>query len=80
VAFVDVTASQMLEDLRDQLEARHVGLFMAKDIGQVRDVIDHATVEDDLLARTVPTIREAIKAAKAAPGADNPKTGRIGDT
>lgn len=65
VAFVDVTAAQMLRALRERLEAEGVGLYMAKDIGQVRDVIAQADPEDPLVHHLLPRIREAIDAAKA---------------
>ena len=65
VAFADVTAAQMLRALRDRLESSGVGLYMAKDIGQVRDVILQADPGDPLIHHLFPTIREAIEAAKA---------------
>jgi sulfate permease, SulP family len=39
VPFVDVTASRMLDELRADLSGRGVALFLARDIGQVRDVL-----------------------------------------
>jgi len=65
VAFVDVTAAQMLRALREQLESQGVGLYMAKDIGQVRDMIAQADPDDPLVHHLLPRIREAINAAKA---------------
>lgn len=72
VAFVDVTAAQMLRGLRDQLGSRGVGLYMAKDIGQVRDVIRQADPSDPLVHHLFPTIREAIEAAKNPPDESTP--------
>jgi sulfate permease, SulP family len=71
VAFVDVTAAQMLRALRDQLASDGIGLYMAKDIGQVRDVIARADPGDPLVHALFPTIHQAIEAAKRRPPIDD---------
>ena len=62
IPFVDVTAAEMLEALRERLEARRVRLLLAKDIGQVRDLIIRAGAAD-LVERTYPTTDEAVRGA-----------------
>jgi MFS superfamily sulfate permease-like transporter len=42
ISFVDITASQMLDELREDLSGRGVTLLLARDVGQVRDVLRHA--------------------------------------
>jgi len=42
VPFVDVTAAQMLAEVRTHLAGSGVALLIARDIGQVRDVLDRA--------------------------------------
>ena len=59
VPFVDVTAAEMLGRLRDELDARGVRLYVARDVGQVRDVL-RRTGED---RRVYPTIADAVRAA-----------------
>ena len=39
VPFVDVTAARMLDDLTADLHRRGVRLVIARDVGQVRDVL-----------------------------------------
>jgi sulfate permease, SulP family len=54
VPFIDVTAAEMLLQLRADLARDGVQLVLARDIGQVRDVLRRAGVEDDALVfRTV---------------------------
>jgi SulP family sulfate permease len=60
VPFVDVTAARMLSELREDLERQGVHLHIARDVGQVRDVLResgarehvHQTVEDALASVT----------------------------
>lgn len=54
VPFIDVTAARMLTDLRHDLARRGAGLYLAQDVGQVRDVIRHdADGEPQHLYRTL---------------------------
>jgi high affinity sulfate transporter 1 len=56
IPFVDVTAVKMLAELTEELEADGVALVIAKDIGQVRDLLPtgrppvFATIEDAIAA------------------------------
>jgi sulfate permease, SulP family len=70
VASIDVTAADMLSGLADRLEARHVRLVLAREIGQVRDLLAAAEPERRALA-VYPTIREAVEAcSKKSSGSD----------
>ena len=65
--FVDVTAAGMLDDLRTDLTSQGLSLLLARDVGQVRDVIrrsrpEVATGEDGVFA----TVEEAVEAASLA--------------
>ena len=66
VPFVDLTASRMLDELREDLYAQRISLFLARDVGQVRDMIRRsrpsgATGEDEVFA----TVEEAVAAASS---------------
>jgi high affinity sulfate transporter 1 len=66
VPFVDVTAAEMIERLRTVLAGQGKQLVLARDIGQVRDVLGRAG--DDVDATTVyPTVAAAVDAVRAAP-------------
>jgi high affinity sulfate transporter 1 len=58
VPFIDVTAAEMLLQLRDDLARDGVQLVLARDIGQVRDVLRRAGVADDALLS--PTVEDAV--------------------
>ena len=62
VPFIDVTAAEMLADLEEDLGRRGVRLLLARDVGQVRDVLRQADVGDELV-RVYPTVQEAVEAA-----------------
>jgi sulfate permease, SulP family len=62
--FVDVTAVGALEELARRLEADGVRLFVARDIGQVRDVMRSAGGEPEL-EHVYPTVQAAVDAARA---------------
>jgi sulfate permease, SulP family len=67
VPFVDVTASRMLEELGASLSVRGIALFLARDVGQVRDVLrhsrpDNSTGEGHIFA----TVEEAVEVASQA--------------
>ena len=61
VPTIDVTAIDMLVDLADDLERRHVTLALARDIGQVRDVLAAAGAPQ-LAAHAHPTVAAAVAA------------------
>ena len=65
VPFVDVTASRMLDELREALSSRGIAMFLARDVGQVRDVLRRSR-PDDGEARIFPTVEEAVEAASQA--------------
>ena len=59
IPFIDVTASRMLADLIDELHHQHVELLIARDIGQVRDVLRHV-VDNPALQHVYPTVQAAV--------------------
>ena len=59
--FVDVSAARMLADARDELETHGVRLMLARNVGQVRDVLRSTTGDSDLTA-SYPTVDAAIQA------------------
>jgi sulfate permease, SulP family len=66
IPYVDVTAARMLVQLDDELARRGVRLVMARDIGQVRDVL-RRTEEDGPLLAAYPTVQQAVDALGQAP-------------
>ncbi|UPW11796.1 SulP family inorganic anion transporter [Gordonia terrae] len=56
--FIDVSAVQMLGDLREALARRNIDLRIARDIGQFRDVV-HAVDPADRL-QLYPTVADAV--------------------
>ncbi len=65
IPFIDVTASRMLADLSDELQHQGIQLLIARDIGQVRDVMRHV-VDAPALTSVYPTVQAAIDAAQRA--------------
>lgn len=59
--FVDVTAAKMLAELSDDLERRGVSLVMAKNIGQVRDIMRTAAGDRPAL---YPDVAAAVQALR----------------
>lgn len=59
VPAIDITAAEMLTRLHADLAARHVQFLIARDIGQVRDVLAHSDAAD-LSTVMHPTVRDAI--------------------
>ena len=59
--FVDITAARMLVATHDELGANGVRLMLARDVGQVRDVLGCITQDADLTT-TYPTIAAALNA------------------
>ena len=58
--FIDVTAARVLDQVARELRADGVRLVIARDVGQVRDVLD-ATPGDSILDYAYPTVEEAVK-------------------
>ncbi|WP_432937000.1 SulP family inorganic anion transporter [Kribbella sp. CA-253562] len=63
VPFVDVTAAQMLVELARDLETNGTRLLLARDIGQVRDVLRRAG-GDERLTHLYPTVEAALSAQR----------------
>ncbi len=59
VPSIDVTAVSMLVDLRDELAARGIRLSIARDIGQVRDLLEAAGAAT-LVEHLHPTVEDAV--------------------
>jgi sulfate permease, SulP family len=66
VPFVDVSAARMLEELAEDLQRDGVALVIARDIGQVRDVLRRAGA-DAPLVQVHRTIEDAIDAVFEGP-------------
>jgi sulfate permease, SulP family len=58
---IDVSAAEMLAQLDRDLRRDGVLLFVARDIGQVRDVLDRT---EEAAGRIFPTVDEAVNAAR----------------
>lgn len=63
VPFIDVSAVRMLDELAEELEARGVRLLLARDVGQVRDVLRTAEAKTEL-RHVYPTVQAAVDAAR----------------
>ena len=57
--FIDVTAAQVLDQVARELRANGVRLVIARDVGQVRDVLDTAP-GDSILDYAYPTVDQAV--------------------
>jgi sulfate permease, SulP family len=62
VPFVDVTSARMLAALEEQLRERGIRLLIARDVGQVRDVL-RSVAEDPTFAHFYPSVQAAVEAA-----------------
>ncbi|MQY05547.1 SulP family inorganic anion transporter [Actinomadura macrotermitis] len=62
VPFVDVTAAEMLADLRRDLERQGVAFYVAHDVGQVRDMLRRQSGEE---RHVYPSVDSAVQAAEA---------------
>ena len=62
VPFVDVTAAEMLARLREELERDGITLLVARDIGQVRDVLRRSGAEQE--AVVFKTVEDAVSRAR----------------
>lgn len=69
--FVDVTAARMLVELQEDLSGRDVTLLLARDVGQVRDVLQR-TSPGDGERRVFATVNEAVQAASSLRAGDAP--------
>ena len=58
VPYVDVTAAQALVELAEELERRGIRHVLARDVGQVRDLLGRAEVT----VETYPSVRAAVAA------------------
>jgi anti-anti-sigma factor len=62
VPFIDVTAARMLAALDQDLRRREVRLLIARDIGQVRDVLRNV-IDDPALTHVYPSVQSAVDEA-----------------
>ena len=67
--FVDVSAARMLEELAEDLRRDGVALVIARDIGQVRDVLRRAGADAPLVQvhRTIEDAIDAVSGGKVSP-------------
>jgi high affinity sulfate transporter 1 len=65
VPFIDVTAAQILDQLARELQADGIRLVIARNIGQVRDVVG-TTLGDSIIDTAYPTVDEAVTRVVAA--------------
>ena len=72
VPFIDVTAASMLDELTADLHRRGVRLVIARDVGQVRDVL--ARSGGDGVPQYFPSVQAAVGAVRAD------TTGKVADT
>ena len=66
VPTIDISAVDMLVELVDDLTEAHIRLFIARDIGQVSDLLRSAG-DEKLLDHLYPTVREAVAACAHPP-------------
>ena len=59
--YIDVTAAETLARVRDDLTRNGVRLLVARDIGQVRDVLGRVGAEDGAV---FPTVEDAVSRAR----------------
>jgi anti-anti-sigma factor len=65
VAFIDVTAADMLETLSEELAAGGVELILAHNVGQVRDTLQETGADASQGSRSYATVDDAIEALRA---------------
>jgi anti-anti-sigma factor len=68
VPSVDVTAAAMLAELTEDLRADGVQLVLARDIGQVRDLLEKAEADQPIPA--YPTVQAAVEAVRKSVRSD----------
>ncbi len=66
---IDVTATEMLTQLAEELRRRGVRLVVAHGIGQVRDILRQAGADADVLQSMYATVDEAVGSFANRPGA-----------
>jgi MFS superfamily sulfate permease-like transporter len=71
VPAIDVTAARMLVNLDDELTRSHRRLLIAREVGQIRDVLRHAGAEQ-LVERVASTVDDAVTTARL-PGEPPPR-------
>lgn len=71
VPSIDVSAFDMLIDLDDDLGRRHISLLVARDIGQVRDLLQSAGGAA-LLGRVYPAAEDAVRSISGQPDGESP--------
>ena len=79
---IDVTAAQMLADLANNLRSRGTRLLVARDVGQVRDVLRRVEVPE-IVVGVYPTVDAAVEAALGSLGeieAAGPHARPMGDS
>ena len=69
VPFIDVSAAQMLETLAEDLEHDGIQLVLARDVGQVRDVLGREETGQAIEIHTYPTVEAAVTALDSRPAA-----------
>jgi sulfate permease, SulP family len=70
IPFIDVSAARMLDALAGDLDRRGVRLLIARDVGQVRDVLSRSGSPATLL-EAHPSVREAVEAVQGSLRAAN---------
>ena len=63
IPFIDVTAARMLATLAEDLDRRNVQLLLARDIGQVRDILRNV-IDNPAITHFYPTVQAAVAAAQ----------------
>jgi SulP family sulfate permease len=63
VPFIDMTAAQMLEAVAEDLKRDGIQLLLARDVGQVRDILSRQEAAHPIAIRTYPTVQAAVTAA-----------------
>jgi sulfate permease, SulP family len=63
VPFVDVAAARMLIELADTLQSMGVRFLIARDLGQVRDVLDREP--GAVTIPVYPSVQDAVEAARS---------------
>src|SRR5262249_58975944 len=66
VPYVDVSAARVLVELDEELQRQGVILVLARDVGQVRDVLRRAGRPEEQLALVYRSVDAAVDAARAA--------------
>lgn len=77
VPVIDVTAAQMLVDLHDELARVGLRLLIAREVGQIRDVLRHAGAER-LTDHVHPSVDDAVQAANTTPSRPPNQPGSTG--